>query len=422
MAAKSVELREQRMTVVKNLRELTDKADAEKRDLTAEEQGQWDRGMVDVDKLEKRYTDLERFEAVERSANEDGERRSKPLESRSGERTGPDVAKSRADFRHYLSTGELRGAMTPGQGETRDTVITTASKGGFLILPVEISADIVKPINDMVYIRGVCEKAGSLTKVKEAQKLGIRLRTTRMADADWTTEVQAVTEDTTGAYGRRDLEPQQVSKLAKISLRTLALSVDAEKEVNNELAYKFAITEEKAYMIGSGTGQPLGIFTASANGLPASQDVATATAGVLAADDLINVKYSLKQGHQNDPATRWFLSREAVKRIRKLKVASTVGGNDLEYVWAPGLVSGQPDKILDIPYCQSEYVPNTFATGLYVAALMNLRYYRIAELDVVFMQRLVELYAATGEVGFIGRRWLDAAVVLAEAGARLKLA
>jgi HK97 family phage major capsid protein len=38
------------------------------------------------------------------------------------------------------------------------------------------------------------------------------------------------------------------------------------------------------------------------------------------------------------------------------------------------------------------------------------------------IQRLVELYAATNEVGFIGRRWVDGAPVLDEAFARLKMA
>ena len=38
------------------------------------------------------------------------------------------------------------------------------------------------------------------------------------------------------------------------------------------------------------------------------------------------------------------------------------------------------------------------------------------------IQRLVELYAATNEVGFIGRRWVDGAPVQDEAFARLRMA
>ena len=40
----------------------------------------------------------------------------------------------------------------------------------------------------------------------------------------------------------------------------------------------------------------------------------------------------------------------------------------------------------------------------------------------MMIQRLVELYAGTNEVGFIGRRWVDGSPVLEEAFSRLKLA
>jgi HK97 family phage major capsid protein len=79
----------------------------------------------------------------------------------------------------------------------RDTIISTDAKGGYLITPTQISADIVSVIQDMVFIRQLCDAAGSVTTVTDAKKLGIRKRTAHMADADWTTEVAGVTEDTT---------------------------------------------------------------------------------------------------------------------------------------------------------------------------------------------------------------------------------
>lgn len=182
------------------------------------------------------------------------------------------------------------------------------------------------------------------------------------------------------------------------------------------------MTEEKAFISGSGTGQPLGVYTASANGISTARDVTAASATAVTGDDLINLKYSLKQGYQQDKATAWIVSREFVKRTRKLKVASTTGGNDLEYIWQPGLTDGAPDKILDIPYSMSEYAPAVFTTGLYVAVLGCFRFYRIAQVAEMMMQRLVELYAATNQVGIIGRRWVDGSPVLEEAFARLKLA
>jgi HK97 family phage major capsid protein len=429
----SIELREKRAGIITEARTKWNEAEAREGGPTAEDKQAFDAAMDGADALLEQAKRMERIETAESDLDAPTPRTSEPLELERRDRREGELAtketdlKKRVAWRHWLRTGEvraeLRGEASRAHGaEFRDTIITTDAKGGYLITPVQVSADIVRLISDQVYIRQLCQAAGAVTTVTEAKKLGIRKRTVDMADANWTTEVAAVTEDTTMAFDRRDLEPQLCSKLAKISIRTLLLSTDAENEVNQELAYKFGITEEKAFISGTGTGQPLGLFVANANGITAARDVAAASATTFSADNLIDMKYSLKQGYQTDPATAWIVSREFVKRARKLKVATTTGGNDLEYIWQPGITGGAPDRILDIPYAMSEYVPATYTTGLYIAVLGCFRFYRIAQVAEMLIQRLVELYAATNEVGFIGRRWVDGSPVLEEAFARLKLA
>lgn len=427
MAKTSVELREERATLINEARKKWDIAEARDGGPTQADQEEFDRALDASERMLQSAKRLERLETAEGDLDEPSSRSSRHLdEGRS--RDEPPAGggdRERQAFRHYLRSGEIRPELRADPrriAELRDTVVSTDSKGGYLITPVQISEDIVSVIRDTVFIRQLCEAAGSVTTVTDAKKLGIRKRTAHVSDADWTTEVQAVTEDTTGAFDRRDLEPQLMTKLAKISIRTLMLSKEAEKDVNNDLGYKFGVTEEKAFLTGDGVGKPLGAFTASANGVSTARDVVASSATAFNGDDLINVKYSLKAGYQRDKSTAWVMSREFVKRARKLKVASSTGGNDLEYVWQPGLTEGAPDRILDIPFYMSEYAPNTFTTGLYVAVLGCFRFYRIAQLMDVMIQRLVERYADTNEVGFIGRRWVDGAPILEEAFARLKLA
>lgn len=439
----SVELREERASLVAQARAIQKKAADESRDLNDEESAEFDRMMDDVDKMKSKIDRCEKLESAEQEMEATTGRRSQPLEVAVRERNTRDLATQTADgekrkalaFRNWLKSGdyspelqEERHRASFLRGELRDTVISTDAKGGYLITPVKLADDIVRMMNDMVFIRRLATAAGAVTTVTDAKKLGIRKKLTHMADADWTTEVAAVTEDTAMTWGRRDLEPYLCSKLAKISIRTLLLSTEAETEVRNELAYMFGVTEEKAFLTGDGNSKPLGVFTASANGISTGRDVAAAAATTFTADNLIDMKYTLKAPYRRDPTAAWIVSREFVKRVRKLKVASTTGGNDLEYIWSPGLVGGEPDRILDIPYEESEFAPNTFTTGLYVAVLGCFRFYRIAQVGQsmgipdVMLQRLVELYAATNEVGFIGRRWVDGAPVLEEAFARLKMA
>jgi HK97 family phage major capsid protein len=427
----SVELREERAGLVKQARELIENAKKEERELSDEENAQYDKTMEDVDKMRVKIDRMEKLETAESDLDAPTPRTSEPLHTETRDRQTGELAtkdavhKKLLAFRHWLRTGEIRAELRTEQSraaEYRDTVISTPAKGGFLITPVQISDDITRIIMDTVFIRRLCEAAGQVVTVTDAQKLGVRKMITDMSDANWTTEVAPVTEDTSMAFDRRDLEPQLCSKLAKASIRTLLLSNDAESIINQELGYKFGVTEEKAFITGTGTGQPLGVFTASASGISTARDVVAAAATSFTADNLIDMKYSLKQGYQQDAATAWVVSRTFVKLARKLKVASTTGGNDLEYIWQPGITGGAPDRILDIPYYMSEYAPATFTTGLYIAVLGCFRFYKIAQVQEMMIQRLVELYAGTNEVGFIARRWVDGAPILEEAFSRLKLA
>ena len=108
--------------------------------------------------------------------------------------------------------------------------------------------------------------------------------------------------------------------------------------------------------------------------------------------------------------------RDAMRQIAKLK------DGEGQYLWRPGLTANEPDTLLNRPLNISEYAPNTFTTGLYVGLFGDLSYYWITDLLDLQIQRLVELYAATNQDGFIVRYEGDGMPVLEEAFARVTLA
>ena len=114
---------------------------------------------------------------------------------------------------------------------------------------------------------------------------------------------------------------------------------------------------------------------------------------------------------------RWIFHQDALKQIRKLKVAT--GEN--EYIWQPNLQLGEPDLILGRPSLLSEFMPNTFTTGLYVGILGDFSQYWIADSLRFDVQRLVELFALENSVGYIGRIETDGMPVLPEAFVRVQL-
>ena len=105
-----------------------------------------------------------------------------------------------------------------------------------------------------------------------------------------------------------------------------------------------------------------------------------------------------------------------MKQITKLK------DGEGQYIWRASVQAGEPDMILGHPVNMSEHVPNTFTAGLYVGMIADYSHYWIADALTMQMQRLVELYAETNQIGFIGRQEVDGMPVLEEAFSRVTLA
>jgi HK97 family phage major capsid protein len=230
-----------------------------------------------------------------------------------------------------------------------------------------------------------------------------------------TTELATGSEDSTMSFGRRDLKPHPLAKRIKISRKLLMKVPNVEAFTIARLAYKFGIAQERGFLVGSGAGQPLGIFTASADGIPTSRDVSTDnTTTAVTGDGLINTKYALKMQYWQN--ARWMAHRDFFKQAAKLK------DGDGQYLWRESVRAGEPDRLLGFPTAMSEYAPSTFTTGQYVAAVGDFSTYWIADSMTMEFQRLLELYAETNQVGIIGRLDTDGAPTLGEAFARVKLA
>lgn len=285
------------------------------------------------------------------------------------------------------------------------------TKGGVLQPPIEWLAELLKNVDDSTFARVHARKF----RLEKAASLGVPKLDTDIDDADWTPELGTGSQGDF-AFGSRELRPHPMAKSVKVS-KTLGRvsAMPIEQFIRERLEYKFHITDEKAFLTGDGTQKPLGIFTASSQGISTGRDVSTDnTTTAITADGLHEAKGSLKS--QYHAKARWIFHRTAVTKIRKLK-----DGNG-QYLWMPGISSTNPTTILDFPYDQSEYAPNTFTTGLYVGALCNWDFYWIADALDMTIQFVDQLYAATNQDGYIARRESDGMPVLEEAFVRVKLA
>lgn len=413
MALRIAERQQERGQLVQQMRDLQAMADTEKRSLTAEESATWDKIDaaqeslgVEIEKDQKREASLKAAESALKQTSDSGIR---PAVDGALPKAGRDSDEYRSLYGRYLTNPQAvpHSLIEQRTGMQADVY----QKGGVLLAPMTMVAGILKAIDNEVFLRALgtrhpCTYAGLGAVTLDAQA----------DDFDWTTEL-AVGNETDISLGKRELKPHALAKLVKISNTAIRHAADIVGIVQERLAYKAGQTIESAGLTGTGFQQPLGLFTASANGIPTSRDVSTSnTSTAFTADGLMEAKYSLKSQYHARPSTRWIFHRTAIKKARQLK-----DGNG-QYIWAPGLGGGQPDRILDVPFVMSELCPATFTTGLYVGLIGDLSYYWWADSLDMTIQVVDQLYAATNQTGYIARMEMDGQPVLAEAFARVKLA
>lgn len=402
------ELQQKRAGLIAQARALLDRAAG--KPLGAEDTAQYDALFDEAGQVGETIRRYERQEQAEREMGELTTRAEKPS-GQSGEArqeaTNPRESKEyRAAFDRFLRNGiqGLSGAEYRALQSDLDTA------GGYLVTPMQFVNDLIKAVDNAVYVRQWATRFA----VPTAQSLGVPTLENDPADPTWTAELGTGDEDSTMSFGRRELHPHPLAKRIKVSNKLIRQVPSAEALVRARLAYKFAVTMEANYMTGSGAGQPLGLFTASADGITTARDVATDNAATYPTfNGLINAKYTLKQ--QYWPAARWLFHRDTVKTLAKL-----VDGNG-QYIWRDSVRAGEPDMLLGLPVFMSEYAPNTLTANQYVGVLGDFSYYWIADALDMQVQRLVELYAATNQIGMIGRMESDGQPTLAEAFVRVKL-
>lgn len=412
MSQKLKDLREQRGQLVHDAREILNKAEAEKRELTAEEDGKYKELFAKQESLRSQIEREEQMAEAERQTAEaelrrrdEGKGGNKENEARTPGKRGSD--EYRDAFNRFLSGG--RGALS--EAEVRALQADNDASGGFMVASEQFVDQLIQAVDNAVFIRQRATKF----RLANAASMGAPALDADPADADWTSELATGSEDSTMSFGKRELHPNPLAKRIKVSNKLLRQSPRADSLVMSRLAYKFGVSQEKGFMTGSGANQPLGLFTASAAGISTARDVSTGnTTTAPTFDGLISAKFGLKGQYWNK--AEWLFHRDVLAVVAKLK------DGDGQYLWRESVRAGEPDRLLNLPVMMSEYAPNTLTTGLYAGILGDFSHYWIADALDMQVQRLVELYAESNQTGFIGRLETDGMPTLAEAFVRVKLA
>lgn len=270
------------------------------------------------------------------------------------------------------------------------------SEGGYLV-PDEFERTLVEALEEENIFRRL---ANVITTSSGDRKIPV---VASKGTASWVDEEGQIPESD-DSFGQVSIGAFKLATMIKVSEELLNDSVfNLESYIAREFARRIGNKEEEAFFVGDGAGKPLGILAAAGGG---QVGVTTAGATAITLDEILDLFYSLKSPYRRNAV--FVMNDATVKAIRKLKDSTG------QYLWQPSIKEATPDTILNRPLYTSAYMP-AIEAGAKTVVFGDFGYYWVADRQGRVFKRLNELYAATGQVGFMATQRVDGKLVLPEA-------
>jgi HK97 family phage major capsid protein len=402
----ATELRTQRAAIIAQSRQLVDKAAAENRDMTSEENTNFEKAIADADKLAQQIKTAEQREWVESQEAElrgSQGRRTPPAGGsggRSGDPTDHDYAESMRAWalagtdRARADADTVHRAAQCGIQLAAPTISLRAlSKGtptaGGNTVPTGMVGDIIEK---MAFFNPIRQKAAKLTTDSGSDLDYPRTNDTGNS-ASIVGEGVAINTNADPAFDKVTLKAwKYATTIVKVSVELLQDSaVNVPALLARLLAKRMSRGQATHFVTGNGTTQPEGLATLATVG------ATLASGNAMTGDKLIDLIYSADKDYR--AGASFLFHDETIASIVKLKDTTN------QYLWQPGLQAGQPDTLKGYPVDVSNALTSINAPGdnQVLGLFGNIgEHYLVRDVaGSMQMTRLNELYAATGEIGFV---------------------
>jgi HK97 family phage major capsid protein len=308
--------------------------------------------------------------------------------------------------------GYLRHGLT---SELKSLTQGVPADGGYAV-PQQIDAVIAAQLKKLSPIRAIAQ-------VVQVGSSGYRkLIATGGTASGWVSETGARPETATPNFA--EIAPPSGELYANPSASQAMLddaAFDLETWLAGEIAAEFARAEGAAFVQGTGVNQPMGFLGAPTS---AAGD-ATRTFGTLqylASGNgtgfdaepelkLIDLVHSLKSGHRQGAV--FVMNSATLAEVRKFKAS------DGSFIWQPGLVEGQPARLLGYPVVEAEDMPDVAADAFPIAFGNFAAGYLIAERTATRILR--DPYTNKPFVGFYATKRIGGQVLDSDAIKLLKI-
>jgi HK97 family phage major capsid protein len=299
---------------------LLDKAAAEKRDLTSEEEQSYQRMNAELNER------AARIEALKADAEREAKIEAATRDIAAQVRPAAQAVSNDTDVIRSMARGETRSFTF----ETRDVVKTSSGA------PVPTS--FFDRVIEQARLVGPMLDTSTVLRTAGGENLQIP------SQAGWSTGT--VTGEGT-AIGESDptfnsfitLGAYKYSFLVQLSRELIEDSgVDILGFLATQTGNAIGFAVNAGLTTGSGTGAPNGVVTAAGSGITGG----TGVAGAFTADNLIDLAYSLNGAARRLPGVGWMMNTASLGAVRKLKDSAGF------YIFSPALADGN-DQLLNFP-------------------------------------------------------------------------
>ncbi|MEU2924202.1 phage major capsid protein [Streptomyces sp. NPDC007251] len=348
-------LRERRAQVWEQMKGIADRSTEENRNLTAEEQGQWDVMSEELDKLDARIKsalDTEQrakdadaaFERLngkgssQRASNGGGqvERRGEQPPAGGGDRS--------EELRSFLrgERGRFYDVNPEGPVDYRTLVKGTSTAGGNTV-PTGFYDRL---ITHLIEVSAIMQAGATILNTNSGEIIQVP-KTTAHSSAAIVTEGNAISTSDP-AFGQVPLGAYKYGTMIQVSRELLD---DTGVDLEGYLAMQAGRALGNAFgahaISGTGTSQPRGVLTDATLGVTGQSGVG----GVFSGDNMIDLFYSVIAPYRASASCKWIMRDATVGAARKLK--DQMG----QYIWQPSLQAGAPDLLLGKPVLTDPNVP-----------------------------------------------------------------
>jgi len=335
-----MKLRDYRLKVYNDLRELAERAADENRQFTGEEQSSYDSMNAELTAVDKRIKAMLEGEQREADAAASFDKLAgKPVEKADAPGAGGERAqKTSAELRKFLrgEGGRSIDILPAGPVESRVLSKLTAAAGANVV-PTDFYNRLVA---HLIEVSAILQASPTVLNTTGGESVQIPKTTAHSTGAAIVTEGGTI-GGTDPTFGQLTLGAFKYGLLIQVSRELLSdegvdieayLAMQAGRAIGNAFG---------AHMVtGGGTTVPRGVVLDATNG---KTGLTTGVSGAFIADDLIDLHYSVIAPYRASQSCYWIMKDSSLATARKMK--DTTG----QYLLQPSLQVGMPDTILGKP-------------------------------------------------------------------------